>query len=254
MANYTFTNNSLFPVGTTVGAYPVSTIGDNPPNAAPGGSAVNSQTMGANGCVFTGLTPGVSYYAYAAVNTVPTYQRFMVGEDFARTTLRPSGLAAPGVVPGFNTWQPVAATSGTDTAFANGTLFLSSLYLPINKVATGIGFLLGSVGGTDKVIVGLWDGSGNPVANSTTAAGGTTAGTAANTQEIPFVNPLSLVGPGVYFLGVAANGATAKLRTVAAFTNAGSLAGSVSWTHGTIAAVVPPQTFTADKAPIAYVY
>lgn len=155
---------------------------------------------------------------------------------------------------GFRNFLPNTATTGTDTAFANGTLFLSSVFVPVNKTLTGVGFLLGSVGGTDKVIVALYDATGAPVASSTVAASGTTAGTAANTQEIPFTATYAAKGPNMYYIGVAANGATAKLRTVPAFTATELFCGSVAWTHGTVAAVVPPTAFAADKAPIAYVY
>lgn len=155
---------------------------------------------------------------------------------------------------GFRNFAPSTAITGTDTAFANNTLFLSSIFVPVNKTLTGVGFLLGSVGGTDKVIVALYDATGAPVANSTVAASGTTAGTAANTQEIPFTATYAAKGPNMYYVGVAANGATAKLRTVPAFTATELFCGSVAWTHGTVAAVVAPTAFAADKAPIAYVY
>lgn len=164
------------------------------------------------------------------------------------------GIAQATAPHGFPNWQPVAATSGTDTAFANGTLFLSSLFIPANKTVTGVGFLLGSVGGTDRVVVNLWTPAGANLAQSTTTSSGTVAGTAANTQEIPFTATYAAKGPALYYVGVAANGATAKLRTVPAFTNAGLFAGSVAQTHGATTAITPPTTFTADKAPVAYVY
>lgn len=155
---------------------------------------------------------------------------------------------------GYRTWQAVAATSGTDTAFADGTTFLASVFIPHNKTLTGIGFLLGSVGGTDKVIVRLYSAAGALLASSTTAASGTTAGTAANTQEIAFTATYAAIGPGTYWIAVSANGATAKLRTVPAFTGGGMFAGSVALTHAAVTAITSPVTFTADKGPVAYVY
>jgi hypothetical protein len=164
------------------------------------------------------------------------------------------GIVPPAAPHGFPNWQPIAATSGTDTAFVNGTLFLSSIFIPVNKTLTGVGFLLGSVGGTDRVVVNLWSTAGVNLAQSTTTSSGTVAGTAANTQEIAFTAQYAAVGPALYYVGVAGNTGTAKLRTVPAFTNAGIYAGSVSQTHGATTTLTVPTTFTADKAPVAYVY
>lgn len=166
------------------------------------------------------------------------------------------GTYGVGLHPGWGVrnWQPIAATSGTDTFFANNSLFVTSLLVPTTKLITGVGFLLGSVGGTDKVIVSLYSSTGAVLANSTTASSGTTAGTAANTQEIPFTSTLTVQGPQVVWVGVAANGGTAKLRTVPAFTGGGIWGNSLAWTHGTVAAITPPTALTADKAPIVYLY
>jgi len=155
---------------------------------------------------------------------------------------------------GVSNWQPIAATSGTDTAFANGTQFVTSVFIPANMTITGVAFLIGSVGGTDKAYVVLYDSAGNPLANSVLTGGGTTVGTAANIQAIDFTATYAAKGPGRFFIGISANGATAKLRTVPAFTQGGIWAGSVSQTHGTVAAITAPSTFTADKAPVAFVY
>lgn len=185
-----------------------------------------------------------AFFIAASPNNVPV-------EVFPQTR---GNLPSYGAPHGFHNWQPSVATSGTDTAFASGTLFVSSIFIPTRKTITGVGFLVGSVGGTDKVVVQLNDANGQLLANSTLASSGTTAGTAANTQEIAFTSPFTARGAGLYYIGVSANGATAKLRTVPAFCNAGLWAGSVSQTAATPASIVQPITFTADKAPIAYVY
>lgn len=170
-------------------------------------------------------------------------------------TLTGSTTVTPASSPtGVATWQPPTATSGTDTAFASGTVFVGSIYVPANKTLTGIAFLLGSVGGTDKVVVQLNSSSGTLLANSTLTASGTTAGTAANTQAIDFTSTVAVTGPARYWIGVSANGATAKLRTVPAFCQAGMFGNSLSQTAATPATIVAPTTFTADKAPIAWVY
>jgi hypothetical protein len=155
---------------------------------------------------------------------------------------------------GFANWQPAAATSGTDTAFADGTHFVTSIFVPVNKTLTGVGYLIGSVGGTDKVYAALYDADGALLANSSVSGGGATVGTAANVQTLAFTSTYAAKGPRIYYVGVSANGATAKLRTVPAHTQSGLYAGSVAQTHGTVAAITEPVTFTADKAPVVFVY
>lgn len=147
-----------------------------------------------------------------------------------------------------------ATTSGTDTFFASGTAFVGSVEVPSTFLATGIQYLVGSVGGTDKVIAILYDSAGNPLANSTTASSGTTAGTAAQIQQLAFTSPINVAGPGRYYLLVQANGGTAKLRTIPAHLQSGVLGATVSQTHGTIAQIAVPTTFTADQAPYAALY
>jgi hypothetical protein len=155
---------------------------------------------------------------------------------------------------GFSNWQPIAATSGTDTTPASGTQFVSTLWLPVNKTITGIAYLIGSVGGTDKVYAVLYSATGAVLANSSLTTNGATVGTAANIQTLDFVTPYAAVGPALYYVGISMNGTTARLRTVPAFCQAGILAGSVSQVHATVAAITVPSTFTADKAPVAFVY
>ena len=147
---------------------------------------------------------------------------------------------------------PVTATSGTDTAFADGTLFLTSVFVPSNFTVTSIGYLVGSVGWTTKIIARIYNSAGTLVASSTTASSGTTAGTAAQLQEIALTATAALKGPQRYFIGISGNGNTAKLRTAPAYTGGGAFCGSVSLTHAATTAVVAPSAFAADKSPFAY--
>ncbi len=163
------------------------------------------------------------------------------------------GIAGTGCVGAAN-WQPIAATSGTDTTPADGTQFVTSLWIPANVTLTGAAYLVGSVGGTDKVYAVLYSSAGAVLAQSSTASGGATVGTAAQIQTLAFTSTYAAVGPGLYFLGVSMNGTTARLRTVPAYCQAGLRAGSVAQAHGTVASITVPATFTADKAPVAFVY
>lgn len=157
---------------------------------------------------------------------------------------------------GFSNWQPVAATSGTDTTPADGTQWVTSIFIPVRKLITNINYLIGSVGGTDKVYAVLYDASGNVLANSSLTSGGATVGTAANIQTLALTATYTAPGPNMYYIGISINGTTARIRTIPAHTQSGLFGNSVSQTHGTspsVAAITAPTTFTADKAPIVFV-
>jgi hypothetical protein len=155
---------------------------------------------------------------------------------------------------GFYNLQFASVVTGTDTAFADGTQFITSIFLPVNKTLTGAAYLVGSVGGTNLAYAVLYNADGAVVAQSATTGGGVTVGTAATVQSIAFQTTYAAVGPAMYYVGVSANGNTAKIRTVPANLSHGIFAGSVAQTHGTIAAITEPTTFTADKAPYVYLY
>lgn len=142
---------------------------------------------------------------------------------------------------------------GTDTAGVNGTVWYTSIFVPFTGVAlTGIGVLNGSVVGTDNILAALYDDTGAVVANSA-LAGALSAGANAF-QQLAFTAAYTIVRPGRYFVGVSTNGTTAKIRTVATATWIDILSTSATGTFGTLAALTPPTTFTADKAPIVYLY
>lgn len=168
------------------------------------------------------------------------------------TQLWAGGLTLPVAAHGFANWQPVAATSGTDTTPANGTQFVTSIFLPVGKTITNINYLIGSVGGTDKVYGVLYDASGAVLANTSLTTGGATVGTSATVQTLALTSTYAATGPRLFYVGISMNGTTARLRTVPAQLSAGLYAGSVSQTHGTVAAITAPATFTADKAPIVF--
>lgn len=152
----------------------------------------------------------------------------------------------------FATFVNPTATSGTDVAATNGTIYYASLFLPGNVTINGVSFLIGSVGGTDKAIVSVHNLAGVLLANS--AVAGTTVGTAANAQSIVLTTPYQFVGPGHVLLGLTFNGTTAKFRAMPAFCSGGAMAGSGTQTFGTPANFTPSTTnFTADLGPIAFV-
>lgn len=142
------------------------------------------------------------------------------------------------------------ATTGTDTACSDGVSYFVELNIPYNRTVTGLAYQVGSVGGTDKVIAVLYNSAGAVVANS--AVAGATVGTAAELQAVDFLATYAAVS-GRYFASVTFNGTTAKFRS---YPIPGSLfiAGSEAETFGTVTAITPGTTFTADKGPLCFVY
>jgi len=173
------------------------------------------------------------------------------------TTLT-GGVATATAAPGFYAggWHPNTAESGTDTTPAEKKLFVTSLFLPVNKKIKGIGYLVGSVGGTNKVVAGLFSATGALLANSSETTEGATVGTAKEIQELNLTAEYSAVGPAVYFVGITMNGNTARLRSIPKNT-AGSNVLSEEITlseKNKLAKITPPTGFTADKGVVAWVY
>lgn len=147
-------------------------------------------------------------------------------------------------------------TDGTDTTPVAGTRYWSSIQINERMTLTGLSLLLGSVGlvSGDKVIVELHDGAGALIATS--ALAGTAVGTAATVQKVPFINNITVEGPGQYFIAVQFNTAVPRLRTLAAGTSAEQTVttGSATGTFGVSIAITPGTTFTAGVGPVAFTY
>jgi hypothetical protein len=163
-------------------------------------------------------------------------------------------LATPGGSTKFITWPALTSlTSGTNVTPVAGTRYSCSIYVLHNMLMTGIGYLIGTVGGTDKAIAELHDADGKLIATS--ALAGVTVGTAATFQELPFTAPVQVL-QGWYYLSITMNGTTARLRAIATALGISqvALAKSATGTFGTVGDLTVPTTFTADTGPIAYTY
>lgn len=141
-------------------------------------------------------------------------------------------------------------TTGADTTPTAGTVYLGSIFVPHRRAFVGVGYLIGSVGGTDTVDVILYDSLGKKIATSNLGSPAT-VGTTATFQEVAFATPALpiLDGPGTYYVGIAVSGNTCRLRLSVA---AGSRGDAVAGSYGTYAAITPPASNVA--APIAYLY
>jgi hypothetical protein len=144
------------------------------------------------------------------------------------------------------------ASFGTDFTPAAGSLYTAELFIPKVMTITGIGFLNGSIVGTDEVIVSVNNVSGTTIGYSD-LAGVVTAG-ANSFQQIGFLTPV-VVSPGTYYISIQTSGTTDRIRLISANTFVDTRTTSRTGTFGTL---LPPSTpitsFVADAGPIAYVY
>jgi hypothetical protein len=142
---------------------------------------------------------------------------------------------------------------GTSTTPVAGTVYYADIFIPETaKVLTGVGVLNAATVGTDKWLLALYDSGGTLLANTATA--GTTTSGANAFQQIAFTSTYTVKKPGRYWIGASLNGTTDRFRTIAAATWIDVLTTSATGTFGTLAALTPPTTFTADVGPVAYVY
>lgn len=154
----------------------------------------------------------------------------------------------------WGTFAADSATAGTDTACDNGSIWAASIFIPYSCTLTGIEYLVGSVGGTDNVAVGLYSDQGALLANSALDSS-VTVGTAAQLQQVAFTSTYAAVGGKKYIIAVQFNGTTAKFRSIPAYTSQGTLRVKQAGTFGTLAALSPlPTALTADVGPIASTY
>lgn len=140
---------------------------------------------------------------------------------------------------------------GTDGVHVAGTVYFSEIFVPTTISATKLAVLNGTVAGTDKLILALYDNTGTKVV--TTDLAGTTSSGTDSFQEIALTATTTLAGPQRYFLALQCNGTTAKTRKIAAstFLNA---ADSTTGTFGTLPATITVPTATsADKGPLGYI-
>lgn len=194
------------------------------------GSAVSATTGAFSGAVTMATT--------LAVTGATTLTGGLVATTLARLSTIPIGSVAYGSL-------------GTSAVHVAGTLYYTEIWLPANKTITGISVLNGATVGTDNLIVALYSNAGALLASS--ALAGTLSAGANAFQDIAFTAPYAAVGPGRYWVVVQCNGTTATTRRIAASTFL-NRTGSAVGVFGTLAAITPPTTFTADVGPIAAVY
>lgn len=150
---------------------------------------------------------------------------------------------------------PVAlATAGTDQAPTDGPRQWVEFQIPYNVTLTGLGYLVGSVGGTDSVVVELFDSAGTVVARSiaTDTEIADLVATLAEFQQVNFSSTFAAVA-GTYYGSIQMNGTTARLRTFP-IPNSPFVANTAAGTFKTAASITPTTTFVANEGPISFLY
>jgi hypothetical protein len=102
--------------------------------------------------------------------------------------------------------------AGFNTPGVSTQTWYGSIEIPKTLRLTGISLLNGTVGGTDKYVLGLYRSDGVLVANTATA--GTTSGTLLQFNDIAFTSTYLATGPARYWIAVQANGGTTRFSTI----------------------------------------
>lgn len=153
------------------------------------------------------------------------------------------------------------ASVGTNTTDVI-QLWVTDIFVPVNRLITTVGVLQGGTATTDKILVAIYDAKGNLIASS--AKAGVALATANTFKELSLAldgngnakTSLQLYGPAQYYIAVQGNGTAAgAIQTIPApylDVCAGVVAAG---TFGTLPATITvPTTFTADSGPVVYVY
>ena len=187
--------------------------------------------------------------AYQQLNAVPPISQLDRIANLEGSLLGEQAANRLGTIWWANNVTPGVAATGTDTAGISTVTWITRVRVDQNALLTGIAFLIGATGTTDLAIVALYDPAGTLVANS--ALAGVTVGSPGVMQAIPFTSTYP-AKPGLYFIGVSTNGNHATIRTQAV--GVGPTGQITGGTFGTLTALTPPTTFTANYGPVACTY
>jgi hypothetical protein len=144
--------------------------------------------------------------------------------------------------------------NGTGTAVGATTLYCTEVWLPANKLLTGIGVLNGTtVTGNARYVV-LYDSTGNPIANS--ALAGQASVSASVYEQYAFTAKYFAVGPAQFFACIQDNavGSTTVRMAVTQVNDNILTKGQTGATFGTIPTLTVPTTFTTAVGPYVYLY
>jgi hypothetical protein len=138
---------------------------------------------------------------------------------------------------------------GTSTATTNTSMYCSQIYLPQDKLLTGLWILNGATTANGHRNVILYDAAGNLLANSGST---TTTGTASQYQQFAFTAQYFAVGPAWFWGCSQSQSSSDTLNLIAtADGNAGTLTQIYTGqTYATIPATITPSTtYTTLQGP-----
>lgn len=143
----------------------------------------------------------------------------------------------------------------SDITPVSGTVYYRKFTISQQVQLTGLEYLIGATGGTDKIVGYVFDANGAAFAHTDTA--GDTVGTANAWQQLPFQvsgadAPVTFPA-GTYYLALQLNGTTAR---VAAYNAPGLtlVTGSKTGVFGTQGTITPATTYTAATGPVMQPY
>jgi hypothetical protein len=138
---------------------------------------------------------------------------------------------------------------GTSTATTDTSMYCSQIYLPQNKLLTGLWILNGTATTNGHRNVILYDAAGNLLANSGST---TTTGTASQYQQFAFTSQYFAVGPAWFWGCSQSQSSSDTLNLIAtADGNAGTLTQIYTGqTYGTVPTTITPSTtYTTLQGP-----
>ena len=138
------------------------------------------------------------------------------------------------------------------TASASTVIHYTDITIPHRRVVTGVGLLVGTTLTTDSCKVHLFDSSGALLASSASTL---MSGLTADTFNQIALTAAQTVSPGRYFVGVSINGTTAEIQCLDATHPIAICEAEGSHVYATPDDLTSiATTFTADVAPIFYLY
>lgn len=163
----------------------------------------------------------------------------------------PSSIYVPARIPNIPVGAVDYGSLGTVSAHTAGSIYVAEIFVPYKKVLTGMGVLMGTPTGTDKLLVGLYGGAGGTAVAVSVSSGSTMTSTN-QFYEIAFTTTYTAY-PGMYWAAIQCNSTTDKTRRISTKTylNATSTA---SGSFGALPGLTVPTSRLADCGPIVYVY
>lgn len=149
--------------------------------------------------------------------------------------------------------QSSGAVFGTNSTLTQYSTYCTEIDISSSKLLTGLAPHVGTTGGTDKWTVGLYDNGGNLLASS--AAAGSTVGSAYAWQATAFTAPFYAVGPAQYYGCFITNGSTATADLVTTAKGDYVLTQTKTGTGFTLpTSFTVPTSFTTVTGPYLYAY